>query len=221
MKIAVLGTGSVGRLLSGRLAGLGHDVAIGTRDVAATLARTGEDAFGSWHAEHPQVAVVAFADLGADADLLINATSGAGSVAALQAVGVANLAGKVLLDLSNPLDFSAGFPPTLSVANTDSAAERLQREFPALRVVKSLNTMNASIMVDPGALAGGDHTVFVSGDDLEAKQLVSDLLREFGWTDILDLGDLSSARGAEMALPLWLRVMQSLGVSEFNFKIVR
>jgi 8-hydroxy-5-deazaflavin:NADPH oxidoreductase len=221
MNIAVLGTGTVGRLLSGRLAGLGHTVTIGTRDVGATLARTGEGAFSSWHAEHPQVAVAAFADLGAGAEVLVNATSGAGSVSALQAVGAANLAGKVLLDLSNPLDFSAGFPPTLSVVNTDSAAERLQREFPQLRVVKSLNTMSASIMIDPGALAGGDHTVFVSGDDPAAKETVSGLLREFGWTDILDLGELSSARGAEMVLPLWLRLMQSLGATEFNFKIVR
>jgi 8-hydroxy-5-deazaflavin:NADPH oxidoreductase len=221
MKIAVLGTGSVGRLLADRLAGLGHDVAIGTRDVAATLARTGEDSFSAWHAEHPQVALASFTDVGAGVELVVNATSGAGTLPALDAVGAANLAGTVLLDVSNSLDFSAGFPPSLSVVNTDSVAEQVQRAYPDARVVKSLNTLNGALMVDPARLAGGDHSVFVSGDDPAAKQLVTDLLGSFGWTDIIDLGDLTSARGAEMAVSLWLRLMTSLGTAEFNFKIVR
>ena len=113
----------------------------------------------------------------------------------------------MLLDISNPLDGSQGFPPTLFVKDTDSLAEQLQRAFPAARVVKSLNTMTAAVMVDPGRVSGGEHSVFVSGDDEEAKQTVASLLEDFGHTDVIDLGDLSTARGAEMYLPLWLRLM--------------
>lgn len=226
MKIALLGTGSVGRTLAVRLAALGHDVTLGTRDPAATLARSEADAmgnapFGTWHAEHPEVAVATFRDAAATAELVVNATGGEGSLAALDAAGAEHLAGKVLLDASNPLDFSHGFPPTLSVKDTDSLAEQIQRAFPEVRVVKALNTMTATLMADPRQLADGDHTTFVSGDDDEAKQSVTALLAELGHRDVLDLGDLSTARGAEMVLPLWLRLMGALGTSVFNVKVVR
>jgi len=143
------------------------------------------------------------------------------SLAALGAAGADNLAGKVILDIANPLDFSQGFPPTLLVKDTDSLAEQIQRDFPQSRVVKSLNTMNANLMVYPTSVAEGDHTVFVSGDDEAAKAQVVELLRSFGWRDIIDLGGLVSARGAEMVLPLWLHLMGRLGTFRFNFKVVR
>ncbi|MFL6094909.1 MAG: NADPH-dependent F420 reductase [Blastococcus sp.] len=226
MKIAVLGTGTVGRTIAAKLAELGHEVVIGTRDPAATLARTEPDAMGNppfpvWQAEHPAVRLAPFAEAAAQGELVVNATGGTGSLDALARAGEANLAGKVLLDVSNPLDFSRGFPPSLFVSDTDSLAEQIQRAFPGVRVVKSLNTMNAAVMVDPGSVGGGDHSTFVSGDDAEAKQIVVGLLGSMGHTDVIDLGDLSSARAAEMLLPVWLRLMRALGTPHLQFKIVR
>jgi predicted dinucleotide-binding enzyme len=227
VKIAVLGTGVVGQSLGGRLAELGHQVVFGTREPDATLARTGPDQFGrppfgAWLHEHPGIELATFADAAAQADLVVNATSGHGSLPALRAAGDDNLAGKVLVDISNALDFSAGFPPHLFVKDTDSLGEQIQREFPRARVVKTLHTVTASVMIGPKDLAGGDHTVFVSGDDPEAKQVVTDLLHSFGWTDVLDLGDLSTARGTEMYVGLWTRLLSATGgTGHFNIKVVR
>lgn len=152
---------------------------------------------------------------------MVNATNGAGSIAALEAAGEEHLAGKVLVDVSNPLDFSHGMPPSLLVSNTDSLGERIQRRFPATRVVKALNTMNAHLMVDPKQLAGGDHSVFVSGDDPDAKTQVTELLEAFGWSDVIDLGDITTARGTEMYLPLWTRLLATVGTPMFTIKVVR
>lgn len=226
MKIAVLGTSVVGQALAGRLAELGHDVTVGTRDVAATMARTQPDGMGNppfsvWSSAHPSIPVGTFAEAAAAAELIVNATSGAVSIAALDAAGRDNLAGKVLIDIANPLDFSAGFPPTLSVKDTDSLGEQIQAAFPELRVVKALNTMTAALMVNPRQLANADHSVFVSGNDAEAKQTVGTLLRSFGHTDVIDLGDITTARGPEMVLPLWLRLMGALNTPYFNIKVVR
>ena len=226
MRIAVLGTGSVGQTLAGRLAELGHQVTVGTRDVASTMARTEPDAmgnppFGVWASRHPAVVLVPFAGAADGAELIVNATSGNVSIAALEATGRDNLTGKIVLDVANALDFSRGFPPTLFVKDTDSLGEQIQAAFPRTRVVKALNTMTAALMVNPGALANGDHSVFVSGNDADAKKTVTGLLESFGHTDVIDLGDLSSARGAEMILPIWLRLMGSLNTPMFNFKIVR
>lgn len=226
MKIAVLGTGSVGRAIAEGLAALGHRITIGTRDPEATLARSEPDGWGTppfaqWQGQHREIALAPFADAAAGADLLVNATAGSASLEVLGQAGAADLDGVVLLDIANPLDFSAGFPPSLSVKDTDSLAEQIQRSFPGLRVVKSLNTVNASLFAAPTSLGGGDHTVFVSGDDVAAKETVVGLLRALGWSDVLDLGDLSSARGTEMLLPLWLRILGSLGHANFNLKVVR
>jgi predicted dinucleotide-binding enzyme len=226
MKIAVLGTGMVGQALAGRLAGLGNEVTVGTRDVEATLAKTTPDAMGNppyvaWAAAHPEVKLATFAVAAADADLLVNATSGSVSIAALRAAGADNLAGKVLLDIANPLDFSQGFPPTLFVKDTDSLGEQIQAAFPQLKVVKALNTMSATLMVNPKQLADGDHSVFVSGNDADAKKTVIRLLESFGHTDVIDLGDISTARGSEMVLPIWLRLMSALNTPVFNLKVVR
>jgi predicted dinucleotide-binding enzyme len=226
VKIAVLGTGSVGRIMAARFAGLGHQVAVGTRDPEATLARTetdgmGNPPFSTWAADHPQVPLVRFAEAAQQAELVVNATNGGVSIEVLTQAGAANLAGKVVLDIANPLDFSQGFPPTLFVKDTDSLGEQIQRAFPETRVVKSLNTMTAALMAEPHLAAGGDHSVFVSGDDDDAKQTVVALLKSLGHTDVIDLGDLSTARGTEMLLPIWLRLMGALGTGMFNFKIAR
>ena len=138
----------------------------------------------------------------------------------LTAAGADHLAGKPLLDISNPLDFSAGFPPTLFVKDTDSLAEQIQAAFPAARVVKSLNTLTAQLMVEP-ALLGEATTVFVSGEDAAAKATVTGLLTALGHQDVIDLGGIETARGAEMWLPLWLRTMGALGTATFNIKVVR
>jgi 8-hydroxy-5-deazaflavin:NADPH oxidoreductase len=211
MQVAVLGTGAVGRAIAPRLAELGHDVRLGTREPAATRARDG------W-TELPGVPLVTFAEAAAGADLVVHAGNG---VAALDLLGQAgDLTGTVLLDVSNPLDFTAGFPPTLAVKDTDSLGEQLQRAFPDTRVVKSLNTVTAELMVHPDRLPEST-TVFVSGDDADAKRLVTGLLTELGHRDVIDLGGIETARGTEMWLPLWVRLMGALGTAEFNLKVVR
>jgi predicted dinucleotide-binding enzyme len=174
----------------------------------------------SWLEAHPGVGLTTFADAAAGAELLVNATSGPGALPALEAAGADHLAGKVVIDISNPLDFSAGFPPTLFVKDTDSLGEQIQRAFPQARVVKTLNTLTAALMVNPQDL-GADSSVFVSGDDDAAKATVTELLQSFGHTDVIDLGDITTARGTEMLLPVWLRLMGALGTATFNFKIVR
>jgi predicted dinucleotide-binding enzyme len=225
MNIAVLGTGMVGQALAGRLHQLGHSVVVGTRDPHATLARTepdgmGNPPFSAWHASHDGVALATFADATAGAELVVNATSGVVALDVLGLAGADNLAGKVILDISNPLDFSNGFPPTLFVKDTDSLGEQIQRAFPAAMVVKTLNTLTASLMVDPKSL-GESSTIFVSGDDAQAKATVVSLLESFGHDDVIDLGPLETARGTEMLLPIWLRLMGALGTGSFNFKVVR
>src|SRR5262249_7403772 len=157
------------------------------------------------------------AEAAAHGELVVNATNGIGSLEALQAAGEKNLAGKVLIDLANPLDFSKGMPPSLTVCNTDSLGEQIQRAFPAARVVKTLNTMNAALMVTPRKLADGAHTVFVSGNDADAKKLVTELLESIGWQDIVDLGDITTARGAEMMLPIWVRLWGVTKTPMFSF----
>lgn len=226
MRIAVLGTGTVGRALAAAFNRLGHDVVLGTRDPGETAARSAPDAMGGppfnqWLEGHAGIRLATFAEAAADSELVVNATNGTASLAALAAAGEARLARKILIDVSNPLDSTQGMPPVLNPVNTESLAERIQRAFPEARVVKTLNTMNAGLMVDPQRLADGEHSVFLSGDDPDAKKTVAGLLAELGHKDIIDLGDITSARGAEMVLPLWLRLFGALGTPDFNFKVVR
>ena len=226
MRFGILGTGVVGKTIGARLAGLGHEVVIGTRDPAETMSRTELDAYGNppfsaWQEEHPEVRLGAFGEAAAHGEMVVNATAGAVSLEALEQAGEENLNGKILIDVANPLDFSKGMPPTLLVSNTDSLGEQIQRRFPEAKVVKTLHTMNAYLMVDPAQLSATDHTVFVSGDDAEAKATVTELLRSFGWADIIDLGDITTARGTEMLLPIWVRLFGVLQKPIFNFKIAR
>ena len=216
MDIAILGTGIVGNTIGTRLIQAGHKVRMGSRNAG------GEKALAWVKANGANASQGTFADAAAFGALAFNCTSGAGALEALQAAGAANLRGKVLVDVSNPLDFSKGMPPSLSVCNTDSLAERIQRALPDAKVVKALNTMSAPLMVNPSQLAGGDHSVFLCGNDAGAKEAVIAILKkDFGWKDALDLGDISAARGLEMILPIWLRLWGGLKTPLFNFKVVR
>jgi predicted dinucleotide-binding enzyme len=214
MRIGILGTGVVGQTIGSKLVQLGHDVMLGSRSA------TNEKA-AKWVADNGAGARQgAFADAASFGEIVFNCTSGHVSLEALSAAGAANLDGKVIVDVSNPLDFSKGFPPTLTVCNTDSIAEQIQSAFPNSKIVKTLNTMTAAVMVTP-SLVAGEHDVFVSGHDAGAKQRVSDLLRSFGWRTNIHLGDVTSARGAEMILPLWLRLMGAFKSPIMNFHIAR
>lgn len=216
MRIGVLGTGMVGKAIGTRLVDLGHEVRMGSR-------RAGNEKATAWVADVGEGASEGdFAAAAAHGELVFNCTAGAASLDALDAAGERNLAGKVLVDAANPLDFSQGMPPSLAIANTDSLGERIQASFPAARVVKALNTVNCEVMVDPAAVPG-DHAVFVCGNDEGAKGEVTDLLGSFGWPAerTIDLGDISAARGVEMYLPLWLRIMGALGTARFNIAVNR
>lgn len=227
MKIAVLGTGVVGQTLAAKLAQLGHDVMVGTRDAAETRARSepgpyGQPSFRAWMEQNPEVRLGSYAEAARHGEIMINATNGMGSLAALHQAGETNMSDKILMDIANPLDFSKGMPPTLSVSNTDSLGEQIQREFPRVKVVKTLNTVTASLMVNPGLIGDGQHTIFVSGNDPAAKTKVCAWLADwFGWKDILDLGDIITARGAEMYLPLWLCLWGATGTGMLNIKVIK
>jgi predicted dinucleotide-binding enzyme len=216
MRIAVLGTGTVGEAIGSKLVEVGHDVVIGSRS-------GGNEKAAAWASRFDERANHAtFAEAAAHGELVVNATAGVGSLEALRAAGADNLSAKVLMDVANPLDFSGGFPPRLSVANDDSLAEQIQREFPQARVVKALNTMTAAVMVDPG-LVPGEHEVFIAGDDAAAKQEVSALLESFGWpaAAIRDLGGISAARAQEAYVLLWVALMQANGTPVFNIHVAR
>lgn len=214
MRIAVLGSGNVGRTVAAGLVKAGHEVVLGTRDpsrgdltewAGGAGVRLAEPATAARHGE-----------------ILVNATPGEAAEQALADAGAGDLDGVTLVDVANPLDFSGGFPPSLFVSNSDSLAERLQRAFPRLRVVKTLNTVNAGIMVDPGQLSEPS-AIFVAGDDADAKASVSAVLASLGWQpdQIFDLGGVAAARGAEAYLLLWLNLMQALGTPQFNIRVVR
>ena len=201
MRIGVLGTGMVGRAISGKLAELGHDVRVGSRTVGA--------------------GAVVFAVAAAHGVVVFNCTAGSASLEAIAAAGEGNVAGKLLVDVANPLDFSGG-GPALFTTSTDSLGERIQAAFPAARVVKALNTINCNLMVDPAAVPG-DHVVFVCGNDDAAKRQAAALLGEFGWPAerVIDLGDITAARATEMYLMLWLRLMGVVGGPSFNIALAR
>lgn len=215
MKIGILGTGMVGAAIGDKLVALGHDVKMGSRTAGNEKAVAWAKKAGGRASEGT------FADAAAFGELVFNCTSGAGALDALGAAGAGNLAGKILLDISNPLDFSKGMPPTLFAGNTDSLGEKIQAAFPQTKVVKTLNTMNANLMVDASRVPG-EHDVFVSGNDREAKGRVTEILRGwFGWKNVIDLGDITTARGTESFLPLWIRLWGALGSAEFNIHVVK
>lgn len=214
MKIGVLGSGMVGQTIANKLIEVGHEVMVGTRN---------SQKLQEWKEKGGEKASVgSFAETAAFGEILFNATSGAGALEALRLAGETTLANKIVIDISNPLDFSKGMPPILFVSNDHSLGEQIQQEFPKAKIVKTLNTLTAPLMVNPGQLADGDHHLFVSGNDAEAKADVIQYLKQwFGWKHIIELGDITTARGTEMLLPVWLRLWGALGTPMFNFKIVQ
>jgi 8-hydroxy-5-deazaflavin:NADPH oxidoreductase len=216
MKIGVIGTGIVGRTLATGLRTAGHEVSIGTRNPQETLSRSD---FEGW--DTGQIPIQEIRQTADTAELIFNATIGSASLEALSVAGAAALDSKILVDVANPLDFSKGFPPTLTIVNDDSLAEQIQAQFPGARVVKALNTVNAEVMANPSSLSNGEHSAFVCGNDEAAKSTVKQVLSELGWRDIIDLGDLSNARGLEMYLALWVRLYAALGTPNFNLHIKR
>jgi hypothetical protein len=214
MKVAVLGTGMVGETIATKLIELGHQVQMGSRS------RTNEKALAWQNKLGERASVGTFAEAAAFGELLFLCTQGAVAIDVLTAAGAQSLRGKTLIDLTNPIDLSKGMPPTLFVCNDDSLGERVQRAFPELKVVKTLNTVNCQVMVEPTRVPG-DHSMFLCGNDEGAKAQVRNLLQSFGWTDIIDLGGISNARGTESWLPLWARLWGVLKTSDFNIKLVR
>jgi 8-hydroxy-5-deazaflavin:NADPH oxidoreductase len=227
MKAAVLGTGSVGQTIATRLAGLGHQVVMGTRDVAESKLRKTADAFGNpaigeWIEKNPSVKLVAFKEAAAFGEIIFNCTKGVYGIEVLTLAGKENLDGKIIVDISNPLDFSKGMPPTLTISNDNSLGEEIQKQFPNAKVVKALNTMWCGLMVNPAMIGGGDHSTFICGNDQDAKAQVKAILKSFGWSEknILDMGDITNSRGTEMYLPLWVRIFGVTQNGAFNIKIV-
>jgi predicted dinucleotide-binding enzyme len=214
MKIAVLGTGMVGDSIGTKLISLGHEVMMGSRTEKNEKAVAWQKKAGA------KATVGTFSQAAKFGELVFNCTQGVHSIEVLKSAGVDNLKNKILIDISNALDFSKGMPPTLAICNTESLAEKIQAEFPETKVVKTLNTLNCQLMVEPGKLKG-DHDLFMSGNDKDAKQKVLELLKSFGWKSVIDLGDITTARGTEMLMPIWLRLWGALGTADFNFKIIK
>lgn len=215
MNIAVLGTGMVGTSIASKLVELGHQVKMGSRSA------TNEKA-AAWVAEAGEGASQGtFADAAAFGAMVFNCTAGMASLQALEAAGPGNLAGKILIDLANPLDFSQGMPPRLAVCNDNSLGEQIQAAFPDAKVVKTLNTVNCYVMVDPSRVPG-QHDMFLCGNDADAKAEVQTILRDwFGWQNLHDLGDITNARATEAYLPLWVRLWGALGTADFNVHITK
>jgi hypothetical protein len=225
MKIGIFGTGDVGKTLGAALVRRGHDVMLGTRDVRKKMeekAAADSISFRDWQSKNKKIRLGAFPETAAHGDLLMNATAGHASVDALSKIRPSDLNDKILIDVSNALGPGGQGQVRMFVANTDSLAERIQRAHPGLRLVKALNTVTSHLMVNPAGLAGGDHDVFVAGNDPESRDRVGRFLREeFGWKTVIDLGDLTAARGLEMMIMVWVKLWEALGTADFNFKIVR
>ncbi len=216
MKIAVFGTGNVGDTIGSKLIEAGHAVMMGSRTADNEKAK----AFVDKHIGKATAGT--FADAAAWGEIIFNCTAGVGSLEALKMAGENRLDGKIIVDIANPLDFSKGMPPSLAVCNTNSLGEEIQNAFPQTKVVKALNTMWCGLMVNPAMINGGDHSTFVCGNDTVAKEVVKAILKSFGWAEnnILDLGDITKARGTEMYLPLWLSIYGATNNGAFNIKIV-
>jgi hypothetical protein len=222
MQIGMIGAGTVGQTLGAALAAGGHQVMIGVREPGpASLEKPRGQAgtLAEWVARTGG-RTGSFAEAAAFGEVVFNATQGQASLAAL-APAAAHLAGKVLVDTANPLDFSRGFPPFLDAAyaGPTSLGERIQAAHPEARVVKAFNTIAAAVMVNP-ALIPGAHDLFIAGHP-EGKAFVTGLAQGWGWPRIVDLGDISGARGTEGLLPIWLRLWQVTGTLHVNLHVAR
>ena len=214
MKFGILGTGMVGQALAGRLVELEHEVLMGSRTTENEKTKLWREQAGE------RAHTGTYDDAAKYGEIILNCTQGNISLDVIRALNRNDLAGKLLIDVANPLDFSQGGPPTLTIVNNDSLGESLQRELPQTKVVKALNTCNCQVMIHPERV-GGDHDIFLCGNDPEAKETVKSLLRDFGWRSIIDLGDITNARATEQLLPIWIRLLGMYGTADFNFKIVK
>lgn len=217
MKVGILGTGVVGETIGSKLIECGYEVKMGSRT------SNNEKGLAWVTKQRNNASSGSFSEAAIFGEIIFNCTKGEHSLAALELAGKEELKGKILIDVSNPLDFSKGMPPTLSIVNSDSLGETIQRTFPEAKVIKALNTLAAPLMVNPKSLSGGDHNLFICGNDKEAKEKLSKILQQFGWLpeNILDLGDITMARGTEQMLPVWIRLYGLLGTVNFNFKIIK
>lgn len=215
MRISVLGTGIVGSVIASKLNEKGHDVFMGSRTA------DNESAIAWLESQDGKGNIGTFEEAAWHGDLLFNCTKGSASLEALRLCGEKNLEGKVLVDLANPLHFTDDMQLYLDPVNTDSLGEQIQREFPACKVVKALNTLNCNLMVNPGLLKER-HDLFICGNDAEGKDTVTAILKgDFGWESVIDLGDIRSARSMEMMLPLWIKLWGKYNDATFNYRIVR
>ncbi len=215
-KIGVFGTGMVGKTIGSKLIQLGYEVKMGSRSST-------NDSASEWVAGNGKNASTGtFAEAASFGEIIFNCTKGEIALEVFKLAGKENLKGKTVIDISNPLDFSKGMPPFLipEFSNTNSLGEEIQKLVPEAHIVKTLNIVNCEVMVDAGK-SGGDPTMFMSGNDAGAKTETRKILNQFGWSDIIDLGDISTARGTEMLLPIWLRTWMATGNGYFAFKIIR
>jgi predicted dinucleotide-binding enzyme len=225
MKIAIIGGGSVGQTLAAKLIANGHDVRLGIRNPsAAELAKERMMAkpLAQWQKDTGGK-VVSFSDAAKHGEIVFAATHGATAIDALKLAGAENLKGKVLVDISNPLDFSQGMPPSLLPQYTQftSLGEETQKAFPETHVVKAFNTISVFAMVDASFIKG-DHDLIIAGNNADAKKTVEAFARkEFGWKSVVDLGDIVGARATEHLLPLWVRLFQLGSSPAVNIKLVR
>ncbi len=214
MNIGIFGTGIVGKTIGTKLVELGYSVMMGSRT------SDNEQALTWKNTQSKNASNGTFEDVTKFADIIFNCTKGMVSLDVMRLAGIDNLANKIIVDLSNPLDFSNGFPPTLTICNTNSLGEELQNLLPKTHIVKTLNTMNCEIMVN-ASLVPGKHDVFICGNDDQSKQSVVKILNQFGWTEPIDLGDITNARGTEMMLPIWVRLYGNFKHGKFNFAIIK
>ncbi len=213
MKVGILGTGDVGKALGRGFLALGHEVKLGARTA-------GSEKAVAWAQEQGERASEgSFADVAQWADLIVLATLGTANEAAIRAAGLENFSGKLLLDTTNPLDFSRGFPPTLAISGEDSAGEQVQALVPEAKVVKVFNTVGNALFYKP-QLAGGPPTMFIAGDDAEAKKQVEAILTDFGW-ETLDSGGIAASRYLEALCILWVSTAAKSGKWMQAFKMLR
>jgi len=230
MKVAIFGTGNVGQTFAERFISLGHEVMMGTRNVEQTLKREGNNnnggsIFKNWISQNGQVKLGTYAEVSKFGDVVLNALSGGATLETFKSIAERDMKDKIIIDIANPLDFSQGFPPSLiqGLNNTNSLGEELQKIVPYAKVVKTLNTMYCGIMVNPAMINQGNHINYLCGNDEEAKTKVKSILNSLGWKNenLLDLGDITNARGTESVLLIWTRIYRATQNGAFNLAIVK
>lgn len=212
-RVGVLGTGEVGRRLAAGFKDRGYQVMIGSRD-------SGKSELRDWlSADGRGIEVGTFAEAGAYGEVIVLAVLGAAAEEVIAEAGAQKFTGKVVIDAMNPLDFSGGFPPKLSISGDDSLGERVQRALPDAKVVKAFNTIGNPYFVDP-SFSEGKPTMLIAGDDEGAKGTVSDVLKDFGWSDIIDIGGIEGSRELEAICIVWVKIGGARGAWDHGFKLL-